>query len=122
MSSTRRDFLRGSVAAAALGGRSSSAAQEQTSGRNGNEVIFQRRVAVRREVDVFVAGGGPSGVAAAVAASRQGARVFLAERNACLGGMGTAGMLPPVPEGLRADGTCGNRRAARGSRESADSG
>ena len=30
-------------------------------------------------VDVFVAGGGPSGVAAAVAASRQGARVFLAE-------------------------------------------
>jgi hypothetical protein len=56
--------------------------------------MFQRRIAVRHEVDVFVAGGGPSGVAAAVAAARQGAHVFLAERNICLGGMGTAGMLP----------------------------
>jgi hypothetical protein len=43
---------------------------------------------------VFVAGGGPAGVAASVSAARQGARVFLAERNNCLGGMGTAGMLP----------------------------
>lgn len=49
---------------------------------------------MRHTVDVFVAGGGPAGVAAAVAAARQGARVFLAERNTCLGGMGTAGMLP----------------------------
>jgi hypothetical protein len=68
------------------------------------EVVFQRRIAVRHEVDVFVAGGGPSGVAAAVAAARQGAKVFLAERNTCLGGMGTAGMLPlfmPYSDGVR---------------------
>ena len=66
-------------------------------------MVFQRRISVRREVDVFVAGGGPAGVAAAVAASRQGARVFLAERNSCLGGMGTAGMLPlfmPFTDGV----------------------
>jgi len=69
-----------------------------------NEVMLQRRVPVRHDVDVFVAGGGPAGVAAAAAAARQGARVFLAERNTCLGGMGTAGMLPlfmPFSDGIR---------------------
>jgi hypothetical protein len=45
-------------------------------------------------VDVFVAGGGPSGVAASLAAARQGRSVFLAERHTCLGGMGTAGLVP----------------------------
>ncbi len=30
-----------------------------------NEVVFQRRVTVRHEVDAFVAGGGPAGVARA---------------------------------------------------------
>lgn len=94
MSSNRRDFLRGSISAAALGGLGSVAAEGQTAEAPAGEVIFQRRIAVRHEVDVFVAGGGPSGVVAAVAAARQGARVFLAERSNCLGGMGTAGMLP----------------------------
>ena len=57
-------------------------------------VTFQREIPVRHEVDVFVAGGGPAGCAAAVAAARQGRTVFLAERHTCLGGMGTAGMVP----------------------------
>ncbi len=57
-------------------------------------INFQRSVAVRHEVDVFVAGGGPAGVAAALAASRQGARVFLAEGQACFGGMGTTALVP----------------------------
>jgi len=57
-------------------------------------IAFHRQIEVRHEVDVFVAGGGPAGVAAAVAAARQGARVFLAEGQACLGGMGTAGLVP----------------------------
>ena len=48
----------------------------------------------RDDVDVFVAGGGPAGVAAALSASRQGARVFLAEGTSCFGGMGTAGLVP----------------------------
>ncbi len=61
-------------------------------------VAFARHVPVRADVDVCVAGGGPAGVAAAVAAARQGARVFLAERHTCLGGMGTAGLVPAFME------------------------
>ena len=57
-------------------------------------VAFRRDVPVRHEVDVFVAGGGPAGCAAAVMAARQGARVFLAEGQNCFGGMGTAGLVP----------------------------
>ena len=57
-------------------------------------VVVRRTLPVRHEVDVFVAGGGPAGCAAAVAAARQGQIVFLAEGHSCLGGMGTAGMVP----------------------------
>ncbi|MBR6372052.1 MAG: FAD-dependent oxidoreductase, partial [Victivallales bacterium] len=46
------------------------------------------------ECDVFVAGGGPAGCAAAYAAAKQGAKVFLAEAIGCFGGMGTAGLVP----------------------------
>jgi hypothetical protein len=58
------------------------------------DLSFQRSIPVRHEVDVFVAGGGPAGAVAAVAAARQGLRVYLAEAHTCLGGMGTAGMVP----------------------------
>ncbi len=57
-------------------------------------IVFQREIPIRHEVDVFIAGGGPAGAAAAVAARRQGARVFLAEGHSCFGGMGTAGLVP----------------------------
>ncbi len=57
-------------------------------------LTFQREIPVRHEVDVFVAGGGPAGVAAAIAAARQGKSVFLAEGHSCFGGMGTAGLVP----------------------------
>jgi len=57
-------------------------------------IRFSREIPVRHEVDVFVAGGGPAGTAAALAASRQGRRVFLAEGQACFGGMGTVGLVP----------------------------
>jgi len=55
---------------------------------------FTRTISVRHEVDVLVAGGGPAGVAAALAASRQDVSVFLAEGHSCFGGMGTAGLVP----------------------------
>lgn len=61
-------------------------------------LTFTRHVPFRHDVDVFVAGGGPAGVAAAVAAARGGARVFLAERHTCFGGMGTAGLVPAFME------------------------
>lgn len=55
---------------------------------------FSRELEIRHEVDVFIAGGGPAGCAAAIAAARQGADVFLAEVQASLGGQGTAGLVP----------------------------
>ncbi len=45
--------------------------------------------------DLVVAGGGPAGVAAAVAAARLGAQVALVERYGFLGGMSTAGFVFP---------------------------
>ena len=57
-------------------------------------VSFRRNIPVRHNVDVFVAGGGPAGVAAAVTAARQGRSVFMAEGHTCFGGMGTAGLVP----------------------------
>jgi len=57
-------------------------------------IEVRREMPVRHEVDVFVAGGGPAGAVAAVAAARQGRRVYLAEGHTCLGGMGTAGLVP----------------------------
>ncbi|MHB9032007.1 MAG: FAD-dependent oxidoreductase [Anaerolineae bacterium] len=43
------------------------------------------------DYDVIVAGGGPAGIAAAVAAGRAGARTLLIEKNAYFGGAWTAG-------------------------------
>lgn len=45
------------------------------------------------DVDVVVAGGGPAGVSAAVAAARQGMKTCLLERYDILGGMGTVGLV-----------------------------
>jgi hypothetical protein len=51
------------------------------------------RVPVAENVDVLVVGGGPAGVAAAVAAARHGARTCLVEQQSCLGGMWTSGLV-----------------------------
>ena len=44
--------------------------------------------------DLIVAGGGPAGCAAAIAAARQGVKTLLVERSSCLGGMATGGRIP----------------------------
>lgn len=49
-----------------------------------------------RQYDVIVAGAGPTGICAAVAAARQGARVALIERYGVLGGNLTAGYVGPI--------------------------
>ncbi|MDT2020898.1 FAD-dependent oxidoreductase [Methylocella sp. CPCC 101449] len=49
-----------------------------------------RRTEIFGTFDVVVLGGGPAGIAAAVAAARHGASTLLIERYGFLGGMGTA--------------------------------
>jgi hypothetical protein len=49
-----------------------------------------RQTPVWGEYEVVVLGGGPAGIAAAVAAARAGRRTLLVERYGFLGGMGTA--------------------------------
>jgi hypothetical protein len=56
------------------------------------------------EVDVLVVGGGPAGIAAAVAAARNGARTRLVERFGFLGGNLTAGLVGPCMTSFSLDG------------------
>ncbi len=63
-----------------------------------------REVPVLRETDVLVVGGGPAGLAAAVAAARLGTRVCLVERYGYLGGLATGGLVVYFP-GYRPDGS-----------------
>ncbi|HYF42652.1 MAG TPA: FAD-dependent oxidoreductase, partial [Ramlibacter sp.] len=49
-----------------------------------------RQTEIHGEYDVVVLGGGPAGIAAAVAAARAGRSTLLVERYGFLGGMGTA--------------------------------
>jgi len=57
--------------------------------------------------DVIICGGGPSGVAAAIAAARNGAKTLLIERYGFCGGMATAALVNPFSghEYTTADGT-----------------
>jgi hypothetical protein len=55
-----------------------------------------RHIEVYGTPDVLVVGGGPAGVGAALAAARAGARVLVIEKNGCLGGLWTAGLLNPL--------------------------
>ena len=46
-----------------------------------------------KNYDVIIAGGGPAGCAAAIAAGRMGANVLVIESGSCLGGMATSGFV-----------------------------
>jgi hypothetical protein len=52
-----------------------------------------RDLPVVRDVDVLVVGGGPAGLAAAIASAREGARTVLIERFGYLGGTATASLM-----------------------------
>jgi hypothetical protein len=99
----RRTWLKatGLMAAGTLAARRAIAGETAATAQG--EVAFQRKLRIKYDVDVFVAGGGPAGTAAAVAARSQGATVFMAEAHSCFGGMGTAGRVPvfmPVSDGV----------------------
>ena len=64
---------------------------------NGLSVLeLQREVSVAGSSHVLVCGGGPAGIAAALAAARVGADVRLIELAGCLGGVWTAGLLTKI--------------------------
>jgi len=54
--------------------------------------------------DVVVVGGGPAGIAAAVASARHGAKTVLIERFGAIGGMGTMGLVGPFMSSFGVDG------------------
>lgn len=55
-----------------------------------------RDLPVIEDVDVVIAGGGPGGFPAAVAAARRGCKVLLVERYGILGGLASGGMMGPL--------------------------
>ena len=65
-----------------------------------------REIPVIEKTDVLVVGGGPAGVAAAISASRTGARTILVERYNHLGGLWTGGLVLPLlsTHGLQKNG------------------
>lgn len=116
----RRDFLRTVTAGAVLGstnlllGDESTIAESpadptpdvvrgevlRTNGKldpKGARFVEDRRtIPVAGRADVLVCGGGPAGIAAALAAARAGAKVRLVELAGCLGGVWTAGLLTKI--------------------------
>ena len=64
-----------------------------------NKTIIEpsQELRVCRETEVLVVGGGPAGVAAAIAAARNGADTTLIERYNHLGGMATGGLVILIP-------------------------
>jgi ribulose 1,5-bisphosphate synthetase/thiazole synthase len=55
-----------------------------------------RAIPVMAETDVLVVGGGPGGLSAALAASREGVETMLVERHGCFGGVITEAMIGTV--------------------------
>ena len=59
-------------------------------------VSLSEQIPVVSSVDVLVIGGGPAGIAAALASARNGCSTLLVEKNGYLGGMATAGLVQPI--------------------------
>ena len=57
------------------------------------KMMIECQVADNEDWDVIIAGGGPAGTIAAVAAAREGAKTLLLEGTGCLGGMATSGLV-----------------------------
>lgn len=71
------------------------AAEQSTAGKSAPNQFHEpaHELPLYEEADVIVCGAGPAGIAAAVTASRAGARTRLFEVHGCLGGVWTAGLL-----------------------------
>lgn len=60
----------------------------------GTMKLTSEELPISKEVDVTVIGGGPTGIAAAIAAAKNGARTLLIEQRGFLGGMATVSLVP----------------------------
>jgi len=67
---------------------------ETKKGTNMENITYSRSIPIRFEADVFIAGGGPAGIAAAVTAARQGRSVFVAEAFSAFGGAAVTMLVP----------------------------
>ena len=63
----------------------------------------EKKTPITDEAEVVVAGGGPAGVAAAIASARLGLKTMLVERYGHLGGMATGGLVITLVETKRYD-------------------
>lgn len=91
----RRDYLKLAAGLPAIATSNAMAmSAEISAGKPKETVNFSADVPVKYNVDVFVAGGGPAGIAAMVAAAESGADVYAAEALSCFGGMGTSALVP----------------------------
>ena len=61
-----------------------------------NTINYTKQLQVRGSYDVVVAGSGPAGICAAVAAAREGAKVALVERYGVVGGNLSTGYVGPI--------------------------
>ena len=68
---------------------------------------LSRQIPVMGEYDILVAGAGPAGLCAAMAAARAGARVALVERHGTVGGNLTLGHVGPIMGKLNPDTMAG---------------
>lgn len=102
----RRKFLRTSIfGVGALSLGEVSLAKSKKNAEKVEKVRLQSFGTVKEEArilpvfartDILVIGGGPAGVAAAICAAREGAKVILVEKNGYLGGLWTGGLVLPV--------------------------
>jgi len=90
---SRRTFLGGAGAAAALSAVGTGKSAPASAVRPGVFVEPVREVPLTTDADVIVCGGGPAGVTAAITAARAGARVRLFEAHGALGGVWTSSLL-----------------------------
>lgn len=67
-------------------------------------LTYKTELALIAETEVLVIGAGPAGIAAAIAAARNGARTLLVERYGFLGGNLTAGLVGPCMTSYSLDG------------------
>jgi len=58
------------------------------------EIMYEKKLDIRFSTDVFIAGGGPAGIAAALACARQGRSVFIAESFSAFGGAAVTMLVP----------------------------